>query len=209
MNPGGHGASPEVPPPSSTPPPTAREPVPAAEASASASFAKALAVMGAGAAVTVGLGVYGNVHSPTGVAVNVAGFSAPRTAKVWLTTAVFAFALLQLASAWAMYRMSRRPKWIGPLHRWSGRAAFLLAVPVAVHCLYALGFQAYDTRVLAHSFLGTFFFGVFTVKMLALSQEGLPDRLLPWLGGTVFTALTGLWLTSSLWFFTTVGVLYY
>jgi len=29
-----------------------------------------------------------------------------------------------------------------------------LAVPVAIHCLYALGFQQYSTRVLLHSVFG-------------------------------------------------------
>jgi len=32
----------------------------------------------------------------------------------------------------------KAPSWIGRLHRWSGRTAFLLTIPVAVHCLYAL-----------------------------------------------------------------------
>ena len=40
-----------------------------------------------GAAVAVTLGVYGRVHSPTGIAVNVAGFSSPLTVKVWLALA--------------------------------------------------------------------------------------------------------------------------
>jgi Family of unknown function (DUF6529) len=30
--------------------------------------------------------------------------------------------------------------------------------------------------------------------------------VLPVLGGTLFSVLTGLWLTSAVWFFTTVGV---
>ena len=33
------------------------------------------------------------------------------------------------------------PPWIGALHRWSGRLAFFIAVPVAVLCLYGIGFQ--------------------------------------------------------------------
>ena len=37
--------------------------------------------------------------------------------------------------------------WVGPVHRWSGRVAVAVTVPVAVHCLYALGFEDYDTRV--------------------------------------------------------------
>ena len=93
-----------------------------------------------------------------------------------------------------------------PLHRWSGRLAFLVSVPVAIHCLYALGLATSGPRVLVHSLLGCFFYGVFTVKMLALSRKGMPGWALPVFGGLAFTALVGLWLTSSLWFFSTSGI---
>jgi len=168
-----------------------------------------IAVLLIGAAVSVVLGVYGRLHSPTGVAINVAGFSGPQEVKVWLATVAGILALVQLVSALVMYGKVpgvHAPSWIGTLHRWSGRIAFLVAVPVAVHCLYALGFQSYDTRVLVHSLAGCLFFGAFTVKMLSLSRSGLPGWLLPAFGGAVFTGLTVLWLTSSFWFFTTVGV---
>jgi hypothetical protein len=79
-------------------------------------------------------------------------------------------------------------------------------VPVVVHCLYAAGFQTYTPRLLIHSILGCLFFGAFTVKMLTLTRKGVPGWALPVLGAVVFTALVGLWLTSSLWFFTTSGV---
>lgn len=162
-----------------------------------------------GSAVAITLGVYGNVHTPTGIAVNVAGFSGPLEAKVWLTSGALLLALVQIASALAMYgRLPglRAAAWTGALHRWSGRVAFLLAVPVAVHCLYAVGFQTLTPRVAVHSVLGTLFFGAFTVKMLGLRRDGLPGWALPALGGAVFTALVALWWTSSLWFFTTIGV---
>ena len=167
-----------------------------------------LGVLLAGSAVSVVLGVFGRVHSPTGVAVDIAGFSGPLEVKVWLASLAAGLAVVQLVSALAMYGKLpvRAPRWTGPLHRWSGRLAFLATVPVAMHCLYALGFQSYDTRVLVHSITGCLFFGAFTVKMLSLSRSGLPDRLLPVAGALVFTGLTVLWLTSSLWFFTTVGV---
>ncbi|SDU51757.1 DUF6529 family protein [Jiangella alkaliphila] len=162
-----------------------------------------------GAAVAVVLGVYANVHEPTGIAVNVAGFSGPLEAKVWMTSAAALLAVVQVVSALAMYgRLGRfePPSWIGALHRWSGRAAFLLTVPIAVHCLYALGYQTATPRVLVHSAAGTLFFGVFTVKMLGLRRDGLPGWALPLLGGAAFTLLVALWWTSSLWFFTTFGV---
>jgi hypothetical protein len=161
-----------------------------------------------GGAVTVALGVYGRVHEPTFVAVNLAGFSGPLAAKAWLATGAFLFALVQLVSALAMYGKLgfAAPSWTGTLHRWSGRIAFLFAVPVAVHCLYAVGFQPTTPRLLIHSLLGCFFFGLFTAKMLVLSRKGVPGWVLPVVGGAVFTGLVGLWLTSSLWFFTTFGI---
>jgi len=161
-----------------------------------------------GAAVAVSLGAYGRLHHPTGVAVNVAGFSSPQAVKAWLASVAALFAVAQLVSALVMYGKLpvRAPSWTGTFHRWSGRIAFLTAVPVAVHCLYALGFQDYSLRVLVHSLLGCVFFGAFTVKMLALPRRGLPGWALPLLGGVVFAALIGLWLTSSLWFFTSTGL---
>lgn len=162
-----------------------------------------------GAAVALSLGAYGRLHTPTGSALDVAGFSSGIAAKAWLASVAFLLALVQLGSALLMYGKVpgvRAPSWIGVVHRWSGRAAFLFAIPVVVHCLYALGFQAYSPRVLVHSVLGCLFFGAFTVKMLVLSRRDLPGWALPVAGGVVFTALVGLWLTSSLWFFTTSGV---
>jgi hypothetical protein len=160
----------------------------------------------AAAAVAVGLGVYGRVHDPAGTAFNLAGFSSTGAVKSWLATTAFFFALVQLVSALMVYGRLPGPRWASKLHRWSGRIAFLVAVPVAVHCLYALGYQTYETRVLWHSILGCFFFGVFSAKMLLLRSERLPGWLLPLVGGLVFTALTLIWLTSALWFFRTFGV---
>ncbi|MFF3460073.1 DUF6529 family protein [Streptomyces sp. NPDC002730] len=161
------------------------------------------------AAVAVGLGAYGKVHDPAGTAFNLAGFSSTGAVKSWLGTAALAFAVVQVGSALAMYgRLPgvRAASWTPALHRWSGRIAFLLAVPVAVHCLYGLGYQTYSTRVMWHSLLGCFFFGVFSAKMLLLRAERLPGWLLPVVGGAAFTALTVIWLTSALWFFRTIGV---
>ena len=138
-----------------------------------------------GAAVAVGLGAFGRVHRPTGIAVDLAGFSGPMEVKVALATLAGALAVIQLVSALAMYgrlpglgRLTGNP-WLSAAHRWSGRLAFVAAVPVAIHCLYALGLQTFDLRVLAHSLLGCAFFGVFTTKMLALTRRGLPGWTRP------------------------------
>ncbi|MGR3873556.1 DUF6529 family protein [Streptomyces graminifolii] len=157
-------------------------------------------------AVAIGLGVYGKVHDPAGTAFNLAGFSSTGAVKSWLATTAFFFALVQVVSAFMVYGRLPGPSWAPALHRWSGRIAFLAAVPVAVHCLYAFGYQTYSTRVMWHSVLGCAFFGAFSAKMLLLRSERLPGWLLPLVGGLVFTALALIWLTSALWFFRTVGV---
>jgi Family of unknown function (DUF6529) len=173
-----------------------------------ASSARILVPLLVGAAVSVLLGVYGHYHKATGFALHVAGFSNLVTAKVWLATIATFFALIQLGSALVMYGRIKAitpPSWIGRLHRWSGRIAFFVTVPVAVACLYALGFEDYTTRVLIHSLLGCVFFGVFTMKMLVLTKRGIAGWVLPLLGGLVFAVLVGVWLTSALWYFTTTG----
>ncbi|TDD26927.1 hypothetical protein E1218_11915 [Kribbella turkmenica] len=171
---------------------------------------RAVIPLSVGAAVAVVLGVYGRLHDPTGVAVSVAGFSSPQSVKAWLATVAVVLAAVQLVSALALFGHLRGlsgRRWVGPLHRWSGRAAVAVTIPVVAHCLYALGFQYDQPRVLAHSLLGCFFYGAFAAKMLTLSRNDLPRWLLPAVGGAVFTGLVGLWLTSSLWFFSTFGII--
>ncbi|MFC5803504.1 DUF6529 family protein [Streptomyces formicae] len=193
----------------SFPPPPPPPPPPLASSEAGPGAARLLVPVLVGAAVAVALGVYGKVHDPAATAFNLAGFSSPKAVKSWLTSVAFAFGLVQLFSALTMYGQMpgvRAGSWTPVLHRWSGRAAFLVAVPVAVHCLYSLGFQTYDTRVTLHSLFGCFFFGAFSAKMLLLRMERLPGWLLPIVGGLVFAALMMLWLTSVLWFFRVFGV---
>jgi hypothetical protein len=167
-----------------------------------------LIAVAAGTLVSVGLGVYGRAHEPAFFAFNVAGFSSGTAAKAWLATIAFLLALVQLVSAMVMYGRIRvaAPSWIGGLHRWSGRVAVLVTVPVAVHCLYALGFQGGEPRVLVHSLAGCLFYGAFVAKMLVLTRPDAPRWALPAVGGAVFTLLTALWFTSSVWFFGTSGL---
>ncbi|MCE0762320.1 DUF6529 family protein [Pseudonocardia kujensis] len=163
-----------------------------------------------GVAISVGLGVYARVHEGTGTAINLAGFSSGLAAKSWLTAAAFVLVLVQLWTSMRMYGRIGRNRPAGPrtatVHRWAGRLAVLVTIPVAVHCLYALGFSEANLRVLVHSLLGCFFYGAFAAKMLVLPRGDAPRWALPVLGGLVFTVLTGLFLTSSVWFFTTKGL---
>ena len=162
-----------------------------------------------GGAVALAAGAYGRLHAPTGQAIIDLGFPTVISMKAWFATAAFALALSQLTSAlWMWGRLplvGAKPDWLPTFHRWSGTAAFLVTLPVAYHCLWSLGFQDTDARVLTHSLLGCAFYGAFATKLLVLRAERLPGWTLPLVGGSLVTLLTGIWLTSALWFFSTSG----
>jgi hypothetical protein len=138
-------------------------------------------------------------------------FSAPILGKVWFASAAGVFALVQVTTAARIFgKLKRFIPWeiaglpVNLIHRWSGRLAFLCTLPVAFHCIFILGFQTSSPRVLAHSIVGSLFYGAFAVKVFAVRERALPGWALPLAGGTVFAALTTLWLTSSFWYFTNV-----
>ena len=162
-----------------------------------------------GGAVSVGLGTYGRLHSPTGDTVETFGFPDVFVMKAWFGTGAATLALLQLTSAlWMWGRLpfaGHAPAWVSTAHRWTGSVAFLLTLPAAYHCLWSLGFKDTDTRVLAHSILGCAFYGAFTTKMLVLRSDTVPRWAVPVMGGALVALLAGIWLTSSLWFFTNVS----
>ena len=178
-------------------------------ARATTSPSRVLAAMAIGSTVAVGLGVYGRVHTPTFQPISTLGFPDLISMKVWLGSAAAALAVAQLVTALRMYGRlgpGRGPSWLGTLHRATGALAVLVSLPVAYHCLWALGFQYDQPRVLTHSVAGCVFYGAFVAKVLTLHRSGMPRWALPVLGGLVFTAVAVVWLTSALWFFTTVGL---
>lgn len=158
----------------------------------------------AGGAVALALGVYGRVHDATGARIVDLGFPSLAAMKSWLATIAFSLALAQLLSALAMFGhlpgLRTTPRWVPFAHRWTGTAAFLVSLPVAYHCLWSLGFQDTDTRVLAHSLLGCAVYGAFASKVTIVRSRGLPGLALPVAGGIMFAVLIGAWLTSALWF---------
>lgn len=173
--------------------------------------ARLLVPAAAGAAVAVAAGAYGAVHDPTGEALFTLFFSGTINLKAWFATVALLLAVFQLVSALRLYGKvqvpATMPGWLGEAHRLSGTLAFLLTLPVAYHCLWALGFET-DTgelRRFAHSLAGCVFYGAFVVKVLAVRSRHLPGWALPLTGGAVFAALAVTWATSSLWFFQNAG----
>jgi hypothetical protein len=135
-------------------------------------------------------------------------FSDPIHLKVWLATAAFVLACFQVVTAASIYgRVGFLPqgRGIATVHRWSGRVAILLTLPVAYHCIFMLGYGDYTTRVTIHSLLGSAVYGAIIAKVLIVrSGNRVPGWELPLAGGLLFAILLGLWLTSSLWFFQNV-----
>lgn len=168
--------------------------------------AKLLVVFLAGAAVSISLGVYAESHTPTAERPYALFFTDTINLKVWLATVAVVLAGVQVLLGMRIYGKISIPRtappWLGDAHRLIGTLAFLATLPVAYQCLWALGFQSGDTRVLVHSLAGCFFYGVFTAKVLSVRVHGLPGWTLPVLGGTVFVALVALFVSSSVWFFT-------
>ncbi len=156
---------------------------------------------GVGAAIAVALGVYGRVHTPSQQLVFTLGLSSTVAMKVWLSTVVLAFSIAQVIMAlWVYGKLPwQAPSWLGTTHRLSGRIAFLISLPVAYHCLWSLGFQATNARVLAHSLFGCAFYGAFATKVMIVRSKNLPGWALPMAGGIVFSVLVLAWCFSALW----------
>jgi len=125
--------------------------------------------------------------------------------KVWLMTAAVVLACGQLLTAARIYELLRFPpsgNIYQSVHRWSGRAAILLTLPVAYHCVFMLGFETHTLRVLIHSLLGSALYGAVVAKVLILRSNKFKPWVLPIAGGLLFSILLGLWVSSALWFFT-------
>jgi Family of unknown function (DUF6529) len=162
------------------------------------------------AAVAITLGVYAKVHSPAGRPLFTLGFSGMLQMKAWLSTAAVVFVVVQLLTAlWMWGRLpgaGAAPPWVALAHRWSGSIAFVLTLPVAFHCLWALGFGTSGFRVIVHSVAGCMFYGAYAAKMLGLRLRESPSWLLPVLGGSVLASFAVAWLSAAVWFFTRSGV---
>ena len=156
----------------------------------------------AGALVSVALGVYGKVHTPTGDRIFLFGFDSMITMKVWLGVATGVLVLLQgLTALWMYGRLGiAAPSGLGTVHKTIGGLALLVSLPVAYHCLWSIGFETYTPRVVLHSLAGCLVYGAFVVKVLGLHAANAPGWLVPWAGGALFTLLVVTVLTSAVWY---------
>lgn len=130
-------------------------------------------------------------------------FEDPIHLKAAFATAVVVLACFQLfTAAWIFRKLPwSKPTWVNPVHRWSGRFAFLLTLPIAYHCIFKLGFQDPSTRVLAHSLFGCAVYGAFASKVTIVRLHRFPRFVLPVAGGLLFAVLVGVWWTSAVWLY--------
>ena len=169
------------------------------------------AAAGVGAIVAVAAGVYGRVHEPASEATMQWFFTSTLHFKAWMTTLAVLLGIGQvLGGLWMFGKLplGPAPSWVGPGHRIIGSLALLASLPVAYHCLWSLGFnpEPGGGRRLWHSLFGCAFYGAFATKVLAVRSHRMPGWALPVVGGLLFTVLVLIWLTSSWWFFDTVGL---
>jgi len=129
--------------------------------------------------------------------------------KAWLATGAITLALFQVLSAARLFELFHWPpsgRFWARMHRMFGYLAILLTLPAAYHCIFLLGFETTSLRVAIHSVLGSAFYGAFLVKVILVRSRGLPGWALPVAGGLLFAILAGLWLTSSLYLFSTNAI---
>jgi len=150
-----------------------------------------------GCAVSLALGITAKAHDPSGRALFTFGdWDFPMTKSV-LASVAMVLGLVQVTTAFAMYRGHPR---VAVLHRASGVTAVLVSIPVALGCVWSLGFGDYNTRVLVHSVAGCVFYGVFVAKMLSLRSGSVPSWTVPVLGITLFLTLVVIWGTAAAWY---------
>ena len=125
--------------------------------------------------------------------------------KSQLATVVLALAATQLLLAAWMHgklpALDAAPRPVRRIHRLVGLAAFVITVPIALHCLFAYGVQLTGSRVAVHSLAGCFFYGAFAAKVLVVRSRRLPGWALPVAGGTLIVLIVVLWYTSALWYY--------
>lgn len=178
------------------------------------SLAWLLLPLGIIAAVSLGVGwlisyVPTTQHPSPPEASFIPGFSDTIHLKVWLASAALVLATLQLLTASRIYGLLPLPpkgRLYNIIHRWSGRVALLLTLPVAFYCLLIVSTPELSMRVMIHATLGALIYGAAAAKITLVRVNRFPGWALPVMGSLLFAIILGLWLTSSFWYFSLYGV---
>jgi hypothetical protein len=129
--------------------------------------------------LTVGLVARRTVREPYATPFFHPFFTDTLQMKAWLVTAALVLACGQLLTAARIYEVLRFPpkgRFYHSAHRWSGRAAILLTLPVAYHCVFMLGFGTHSPRILIHSLLGSALYGAVVAKVLIVRSTRFAPR---------------------------------
>ena len=112
--------------------------------------------------------------------------------KAWLASVAAALAVFQLfTAAWIFPQAAMgEAAWVNPVHRWSGRIAFIVTLPVAYLHLQA-GLPERRQPGARHSLLGSAF--CFAAKITIVELKRFPTAVLPISGGLLFAVLIGVW----------------
>ena len=130
--------------------------------------------------------------------------------KSLLATVALGLAVVQVGLAAWMYGKlpfaGRAGKPIRLTHRVIGGAAFLVTLPVAIHCATAYGVKLTDWRIVVHSIAGCFLYGAFVAKVLLVHTKKLPGWALPVAGGILAVLILVLWYTAGLYYYNSYSV---
>lgn len=120
--------------------------------------------------------------------------------KVIFATVVFALSGLQVFLAARFWGLTTfpptSPAGAARLHRLSGRLALVMAVLVAFSCVVGPAGPVSPTRVLLHSIFGILVLVVLAAKFAVLRVLRRGDKLLPFLGSSLFLVFGAIWATS-------------
>jgi len=134
--------------------------------------------LAAGAAASVALGAYSVVHEPSGRDFVLYGFDSSAGWKHALTLAVAVLLVAQAAIGFKLaglfgLRPPGRP-WLPELRRLIATAAVGLSLPVAFHCVWALGFGSDSPVGALHSILGCIAYGCVVAALWPNDRKPAP-----------------------------------
>ena len=163
----------------------------------------ALAVpLAAGAATALALGVYAAAHEPTGRDFVLTGFTSASGWKSALASVTMFLFVMQVSLG---LRITGRvgphqapPSWTTDLHRLLGTVAFGVSIPVVFHCIWTLGYQSGDSRLVVHSLFGCIAYGFYVAKVLAVRRGDLAPWAVPVTGSLLGITMLVAWWTSAL-----------
>lgn len=125
--------------------------------------------------------------------------------KSILTTVTLALAIAQAATGLPQRGyLKSLPLPLGRVrgwHRWSGDAALILTLVVAIQCVISFGFSMYSPRVRLHAVLGTLAALIMLLKAIIARRFRTYLRHVLILGSVVGFSLLGTFIASALWYF--------